>query len=621
MYSKTYFWIAVWLLPIGAMAQVTIPEEVDTAETQVERRVIAHKGLYLLRDHTGVSRVSQDLEIVRQDLWHDSGSAFLERPVTGGIAFKYLDPFASDAMSGWLDSRRPVAVVCGAQSDVPRTYLQGVSGLGGGQRFGFEFGAPTGNSAQLYTKYLRTNVFGFYANEGVDANYMELVYADRDTTEVGLVTVRLYVDYQKNAMNGGLDENGQTLFEENLVSLRAAIPVIHSSGGQVNNTLRFDAGKRLSKQWSVHLLGSQKLWVGSSTTSVQNYTWDSSTVPVTLLSQTLYYEDSLQDRAFHVAPTWHSTSEKTRFTLQYKAGYRQLYSDTGGWDSYKPDSLNAVAATSTLKWLEQSAHLRYARQGKLDARLRLQFNAKLSGWNAGAMNAKGQYITPNGQWSFFIEGISSPKQWIWESYEGHSWGQKTALDRYSKLFGYAHWGAKSTGKVDVNAVFSVAAYDNYRMVNADLKQFDAWSGVYASTKLNLRGNYRHWGWKTRADLQWVSNQEGFDVPLVAGTGELFGRIVIGDKFKGLVGVKVSSFSAFQAARLQNDMPYWAPGETELQAYPWVVPYVEGQIGQLTMGVRVLNAAQGLVDVPYYAWEGVPRSDRWVQLSARWLLFN
>jgi len=35
----------------------------------------------------------------------------------------------------------------------------------------------------------------------------------------------------------------------------------------------------------------------------------------------------------------------------------------------------------------------------------------------------------------------------------------------------------------------------------------------------------------------------------------------------------------------------------------------------------VNALEGLTDYNYYAFGTTPRTDRWVQLSARWTLFN
>jgi hypothetical protein len=36
---------------------------------------------------------------------------------------------------------------------------------------------------------------------------------------------------------------------------------------------------------------------------------------------------------------------------------------------------------------------------------------------------------------------------------------------------------------------------------------------------------------------------------------------------------------------------------------------------------VVNALEGLTSYNYFAFGATPRTDRWIQLSARWSLFN
>ena len=57
------------------------------------------------------------------------------------------------------------------------------------------------------------------------------------------------------------------------------------------------------------------------------------------------------------------------------------------------------------------------------------------------------------------------------------------------------------------------------------------------------------------------------------------------------------------------------------SYPWATTYFEARIANFVGAVRIINALEGLTPYTYYAYGSTPRSDRWVQVSARWTLFN
>jgi hypothetical protein len=88
------------------------------------------------------------------------------------------------------------------------------------------------------------------------------------------------------------------------------------------------------------------------------------------------------------------------------------------------------------------------------------------------------------------------------------------------------------------------------------------------------------------------------------------------------GVNVSIEDAFYTPTYLVGVPIWAMQTDHMAgSYPWATAFFEARIANFIAGVRVVNALEGLTDYNYYAFGATPRTDRWVQVSARWTLFN
>jgi hypothetical protein len=190
---------------------------------------------------------------------------------------------------------------------------------------------------------------------------------------------------------------------------------------------------------------------------------------------------------------------------------------------------------------------------------------------------------------------------------------------YFKNEGKAHWILGEKWKKE--GVVYGAQMSGMRYFES-FDQLATWDGVYGRVQLGVSSNDEGWNACVQGYGAYKSSFGGFVTPNWGGFTEVNYKTSIGNRFELKAGVNVSIEDAFYTPTYLVGVPIWAMQTDHLAAsYPWATAFFEARIANFIAGVRVVNALEGLADYNYYAFGAIPRTDRWVQVSARWTLFN
>ena len=157
---------------------------------------------------------------------------------------------------------------------------------------------------------------------------------------------------------------------------------------------------------------------------------------------------------------------------------------------------------------------------------------------------------------------------------------------------------------------------------SSFSELATWDGSYGRAQIGLGSVKEGINIQLQGYATYKSSLGGFATPNWGGFTELNYKKSVGSKFQLKAGVNVSVEDAFYAPTYLIGVPIWSLQEEHLAGlYPWSTIYFEARIANFIGGIRVVNALEGLTSYNYFAFGATPRSDRWIQLSARWSLFN
>ena len=248
-------------------------------------------------------------------------------------------------------------------------------------------------------------------------------------------------------------------------------------------------------------------------------------------------------------------------------------------------------------------------------------NYNALGYNAGAFDASvsAKIFSMPGTLSLQWNILRQPHMYRFEQLYGYSYDLRTVDVPYFKNEGKAHW--ESGEKWKKEGVLYGAQMSGMRYFES-FDQLSTWDGMYGRVQLGVSSNDEGWNACVQGYGAYKSSFGGFATPNWGGFTEVNYKTSIGTKFEWKAGINMSIEDAFYAPTYLVGVPIWAMQTDYLAgSYPWATTYFEARIANFVGAVRIINALEGLAPYTYYAYGSTPRSDRWVQLSARWTLFN
>ena len=206
-----------------------------------------------------------------------------------------------------------------------------------------------------------------------------------------------------------------------------------------------------------------------------------------------------------------------------------------------------------------------------------------------------------------------------EQLYGYSYDLRTIDVPYFKNEGKVHWVSGDKWKKE--GVLYGAQMSGMRYFES-FDQLSTWDGMYGRVQLGVSSNDEGWNACVQGYGAYKSSFGGFATPNWGGFTEVNYKTSIGTKFEWKAGISISVEDAFYAPTYLVGVPIWAMQTDYLAgSYPWATAFFEARIANFVGAVRIINALEGLAPYTYYAYGSAPRSDRWVQVSARWTLFN
>ena len=249
----------------------------------------------------------------------------------------------------------------------------------------------------------------------------------------------------------------------------------------------------------------------------------------------------------------------------------------------------------------------------------LNYNAL--GYNAGAVDARvrAKLFIGSGNLELQWNILRQPHMYRFEHLYGYSYDLRTINVPYFKNEGKAHWVSGEKWKKE--GLLYGAQMSGMRYFET-FDQLSAWEGMYGRVQLGVSSNDEGWNACVQGYGAYKSSIGGFATPNWGGFTEVNFKTSIGTKFEWKAGINVSLEDAFYTPTYLVGVPIWAMQTDYLAgSYPWATTYFEARIANFVGAVRIINALEGLTPYTYYAYGSTPRSDRWVQVSARWTLFN
>ena len=249
----------------------------------------------------------------------------------------------------------------------------------------------------------------------------------------------------------------------------------------------------------------------------------------------------------------------------------------------------------------------------------LKYNAL--GYSAGALDAmmRAKLRVGSGNLELQWNILPQPHMYRFEQLYGYSYDLRTVDVPYFKNEGKAHWVSGSKWKKE--GVLYGAQMSGMRYFES-FDQLSTWDGMYGRVQFGVSSNDEGWNACVQGYGAYKSSFGGFATPNWGGFTEVNYKTSIGTKFEWKAGITISVEDAFYAPTYLVGVPIWAMQTDYLAgSYPWTTTYFEARIANFVGAVRIINALEGLAPYTYYAYGSTPRSDRWVQVSARWTLFN
>jgi len=592
------------------------------------------KGYYLYQNERWDSltvlldRRPED-QIWLQDSWNWTER---ENSAVGGLSYNSLQPIVNSGLDGWHRfSKSYTAMPRDYHSSSPRSDLRLHTGIGGGQVFGITALSPVDSNEQLYVDYLRNNTLGLFRNEGTDGHELHFSLKQLDPHKVW-TQAKLEVAYfnSRSGQNGGL--SSPTLFESNVPTLRRNFAVNDGEGVLFEEELDIKYWAMLDALGSPNLNGSisfnSKSWAVNNSTSVAEYFWDSTGTAPLVKQRTLRYSDSLRLTKVQVDFS-HSLVLNGRIrrpfpgliVTSFATGLEHLQSNSLGWDGFRSDSVHFTQAFDSDVRPFVRGRIMLGNISIQRFKYRAIFNFNALGYNAGAFDASvsAKFFSLPGKLSLQWNILRQPQMYRFEQLYGYSYDLRSIDVPYFKNEGKAHWilGEKwiKEGVVYGAQMSGMRYFESF-------DQLSTWDGLYGRVQLRVSSNEEGWNACVQGYGAYKSSFGGFTTPNWGGFTEVNYKTSIGKRFEWKAGINVSVEDAFYTPNYLVGVPIWALQSDHLAGtYPWATAYFEARIANFIGGVRVINALEGLAPYNYYAFGSTPRSDRWIQLSARWTLFN
>jgi lysozyme family protein len=567
-------------------------------------------------------------QIWLQDSWNWTQR---ENSAIGGLSYNSLEPFEQSGLDGWHRfSRSYLQMPGGFRSSSPRSDLRLLTGIGGGQVFGITALAPVDSAKQLYVDYLRNNTLGLYRNEGTDGHELQFSLRQLDSYNISTES-KLEVSYfnSRSGQNGGL--SNPTLFESNVPTLRRNYAISDAVGTLFEEDLNVKYWTKRDLSNSQDLLASisfnSRSWAVNNSNSASEYFWDSTGTAPILEQRTLRYSDSLRLTRAQVELDyvrfypWNRIGQALVVQTVLYTGLEHLQSNSLGWDGFRSDSVHYTEAFSTevTPFLRGHVMLSTTSRSLNQYRAILKYNAL--GYNAGALDAmmRAKLRVGSGNLELQWNILHQPHMYRFEQLYGYSYDLRTVDVPYFKNEGKAHWVSGSKWKKE--GVLYGAQMSGMRYFES-FDQLSTWDGMYGRVQFGVSSNDEGWNACVQGYGAYKSSFGGFATPNWGGFTEVNYKTSIGTKFEWKAGITISVEDAFYAPTYLVGVPIWAMQTDYLAgSYPWATTYFEARIANFVGAVRIINALEGLAPYTYYAYGSTPRSDRWVQVSARWTLFN
>ena len=635
------------LLSTSMVGQVdsTLVEDADTLEflpnlgpkvdgySRVAQYPYHSKGYFLYQNGLWDSlTISLDVraedQIWLQDSWNWTQR---ENSAIGGLSYNSLEPFEQSGLDGWHRfSKSYIQMPGGFRSSSPRSDLRLLTGIGGGQVFGITVLAPVDSAKQLYVDYLRNNTLGLYRNEGTDGHELQFSLRQLDSYNISTES-KLEVSYfnSRSGQNGGLSNT--TLFESNVPTLRRNYAISDAVGTLFEEDLNVKYWTKRDLSNNQDLLASisfnSRSWAVNNVKSASEYFWDSTGTAPMLEQRTLRYSDSLRltkaqvDLDYVRIFPWNRIGQALVVQTVFYTGLEHLQSNSLGWDGFRSDSVHYTEAFSTEvnPFVRGHVMLSTTLRSLNQYRAILKYNA--IGYNAGAVDAmvRAKLRVGSGKMELQWNILRQPQMYRFEQLYGYSYDLRTVDVPYFKNEGKAHWVSGDKWKKE--GVLYGAQMSGMRYFES-FDQLSTWDGMYGRVQLGVSSNDEGWNACVQGYGAYKSSFGGFATPNWGGFTEVNYKTSIGTKFEWKAGITISVEDAFFAPTYLVGVPFWAMQTDYLAgSYPWATTYFEARIANFVGAVRIINALEGLAPYTYYAYGSTPRSDRWVQVSARWTLFN
>lgn len=558
-----------------------------------------------------------------EELWREGNWSWMirENSSIGGIQYNSLAPMIHSDMDGWHKLSRSYRSMPNYHiASAPRTDMTALSGIGGGQLVGVRTMSPVDSSKQLWVDYLRSNALGLYRNEGTDGH--ELNVKMRQQSMGPAYGFEFSYFNARSGQNGGL--SSPALFEANVPSLRRNFSVKDSRGELFEENLKLMVYRHF-EDLTVKALVSHKSWSAQNSIQKTEYFWDSTATTPSLLNRNLYYGDSLSLSTAQLSAEYHKALHKSKshgyFAIAAHSGLEWLSSNAEGYDVYRVDSIHETEAfdASLMPYLRLEGTL--ALQSDELVSYRGSFKLNALGFNAGSYDVKNavKVLAAPGELVFGVNLLYQPHMYRFEQLYGYPYDFRDVEVPYVRNEAKADWKFGSSWKKEL-AVYG-AQISGMRY----LESFDdlaTWDGLYTRAQFGLTSDRLGWNVSVQGYGAYKSSFGGFATPNWGGYGDLHYRTSIGARFQLKTGLNISVEDAFYTPTYLVGVPIWAI-QTEYLAgsYPWATAYFEARIANFIGAIRVINALEGVAPYTYYAFGSTPRSDRWIQLSARWTLFN
>jgi len=554
-----------------------------------------------------------------------------ENSAIGGLSYNSLDPIVYSGLDGWHRfSKSYLQMPSAFHSSSPRSDLRLHTGIGGGQVFGITALAPADSTKQLFVDYLRNNTLGLYRNEGTDGHELNFALKQWDLFQDTQAELKVSYFNSRSGQNGGL--SSPSLFESNEPTLRRNLAVSDGSGVLFEEELNVTYWAKRDLLYFQDLAGSisfnSKSWAVNNSNSASEYYWDSTGTAPILEQRTLRYSDSLRLTKAQVELGYRKFLPVPGSVLPLivrtcvATGLEYLQSNSLGWDGFRSDSVHYTEAFSAevtpfLRGRFVVSNRNYRSWNKY--RAILNYNAL--GYNAGAIDAqvRAQFLIGSGNLELQWNILRQPHMYRFEQLYGYSYDLRTIDVPYFKNEGKAHWVSGEKWKKE--GVLYGAKMSGMRYFES-FDQLSTWDGMYGRVQLGVSSNDEGWNARVQGYGAYKSSFGGFAMPNWGGFTEVNYKISIGTKFEWKAGINISVEDAFYTPTYLVGVPIWAIQTDYLAgSYPWATAYFEARIANFVGAVRIINTLEGLAPYTYYAYGSAPRSDRWVQVSARWTLFN